>query len=115
MPYPANSKCSSCHSAFHCGHASQQECWCMSLPQVLAASAGSSCLCPDCLYSRVKSLMSEKLQAEQLQLFLSRKPQPGHDYYLNENGYWVFTAWYHLKRGNCCKSGCRHCPYPESD
>ena len=23
----------------------------------------------------------------------------------------VFTAVYHLKRGTCCNSGCRHCPY----
>ena len=23
----------------------------------------------------------------------------------------VFTAQYHLKRGSCCGSGCRHCPY----
>ena len=23
----------------------------------------------------------------------------------------VFTAAYHLKRGYCCGSGCRHCPY----
>jgi len=23
----------------------------------------------------------------------------------------VFKAAYHLKRGSCCKSGCRHCPY----
>lgn len=26
-------------------------------------------------------------------------------------GYSVFTAYYHLKRGNCCNSGCRHCPF----
>ena len=26
-------------------------------------------------------------------------------------GYKVFTAAYLLKRGNCCGSGCRHCPY----
>jgi hypothetical protein len=32
------------------------------------------------------------------------------DYYM-ENGLMVFTAAYHLKRGYCCKSGCRHCPY----
>lgn len=31
-------------------------------------------------------------------------------YYI-ENGLIVFTAAYHLKRGYCCKSGCRHCPY----
>ncbi len=23
----------------------------------------------------------------------------------------VFTAAYHLKRGFCCNSNCRHCPY----
>lgn len=34
----------------------------------------------------------------------------GVDYYI-ENGLWVFTGAYHLKRGYCCGSGCRHCPY----
>jgi hypothetical protein len=32
------------------------------------------------------------------------------DFYM-ENGYCVFTEQYHLKRGYCCKSGCRHCPW----
>jgi hypothetical protein len=32
------------------------------------------------------------------------------DYYL-EGETVVFTAAYHLKRGFCCGSGCRHCPY----
>ena len=32
------------------------------------------------------------------------------DYYL-ENGLMVFTEAYHLKRGYCCQSDCRHCPY----
>lgn len=33
------------------------------------------------------------------------------DYYLTPEGYRCFTEQYHLKRGYCCKSGCRHCPY----
>jgi len=33
------------------------------------------------------------------------------DYYMSVEGYVVFTEKYHLKRGYCCKSGCRHCPY----
>ncbi|MEZ4720569.1 MAG: DUF5522 domain-containing protein [Flavobacteriales bacterium] len=33
------------------------------------------------------------------------------DYYMSEEGYIVFTEKYHLKRGYCCKSGCKHCPY----
>jgi hypothetical protein len=28
-----------------------------------------------------------------------------------EGPYMVFTAAYHLKRGYCCNSDCRHCPY----
>ncbi|MFY7887568.1 MAG: DUF5522 domain-containing protein [Spirosomataceae bacterium] len=38
-------------------------------------------------------------------------PLTSEDYYLNEQGYMVFTAKYHLKRGHCCKNGCKHCPY----
>lgn len=33
------------------------------------------------------------------------------DFYYSEEGYIVFTEQYHLKRGYCCKSGCKHCPY----
>lgn len=34
----------------------------------------------------------------------------GVDYY--REGEWViFTAAYLLRRGYCCESGCRHCPY----
>jgi Family of unknown function (DUF5522) len=32
------------------------------------------------------------------------------DFYY-EGPFLVFTATYHLKRGYCCNSGCRHCPY----
>ena len=34
----------------------------------------------------------------------------GEDYYL-EGGLLVFTAAFLLRRGYCCESGCRHCPY----
>nr|WP_205500308.1 DUF5522 domain-containing protein [Rufibacter sp. SYSU D00308] len=36
--------------------------------------------------------------------------EPG-DYYFNEQGLMVFTEQYHRRRGYCCQSGCRHCPY----
>ena len=46
-------------------------------------------------------------------------PSETEDYYM-EGPYMVFTAAYHLKRGYCCGSRCRHCPYgwaavPDSD
>jgi 2-iminoacetate synthase ThiH len=34
----------------------------------------------------------------------------GEDFY-REGDFVVFTARYHLRRGFCCESGCRHCPY----
>lgn len=33
------------------------------------------------------------------------------DFYFTKEGYVVWTEQYHLKRGYCCQSGCRHCPY----
>jgi Family of unknown function (DUF5522) len=32
------------------------------------------------------------------------------DYYF-ENGLMVFTSTFLKRRGFCCRSGCRHCPY----
>jgi hypothetical protein len=39
----------------------------------------------------------------------SNELRPEDFYY--EGSYLVFTAAYHLKRGYCCNSDCRHCPY----
>ena len=32
------------------------------------------------------------------------------DFYI-ENGIYVFTEEFHLRRGSCCGNGCRHCPF----
>lgn len=32
-------------------------------------------------------------------------------YHDPESGLFVITAAEHLRRGSCCNSGCRHCPY----
>ena len=37
--------------------------------------------------------------------------EEGVDYYYSPEGYIVFTESYHRKRGYCCQSGCKHCPY----
>lgn len=42
----------------------------------------------------------------------NQKPlKEGEDFYFNDQGLMVFTEQYHLKRGHCCTSGCKHCPY----
>jgi hypothetical protein len=41
---------------------------------------------------------------------LSNDPLRLEDFYM-DGPYLVFTAAYHLRRGFCCNSDCRHCPY----
>lgn len=40
----------------------------------------------------------------------AQSPLETEDFYM-DGPYLVFTAAYHLKRGFCCGSKCRHCPY----
>lgn len=36
----------------------------------------------------------------------------GQDHYIDPaTGFLVFTELHHRRRGTCCESGCRHCPY----
>lgn len=41
---------------------------------------------------------------------MNNKYQEDIHYYI-ENERVVFTALFHLQRGECCGNGCRHCPY----
>ncbi len=44
---------------------------------------------------------------------MSKKPLFDDDelFYVNDNGFMVFTSEYLLKRGYCCGNGCKHCPF----
>jgi len=43
----------------------------------------------------------------------NENPTPRPDFYI-ENGLYVFTEAYHLKRGHCCENACRHCPWKDT-
>jgi Family of unknown function (DUF5522) len=49
--------------------------------------------------------------SEDFSSFSKRSNLDEEDYYISSEGYIVFTEKYHLKRGYCCKSGCKHCAY----
>jgi hypothetical protein len=42
-----------------------------------------------------------------------RRGDPG--YIDPETGLFVMTATALRERGECCRNGCRHCPYPKSE
>jgi len=81
-------------------------CWCGSveIPSVLLARVpdhlrNRACICQKCVTEFHRSKNPSGRQ----------KILPG-DFYF-DSGMIVFTAAYHLRRGFCCGSGCRHCPY----
>lgn len=105
--------CSRCHAVFTCGAAQADErCWCERLPHVqLIADEQADCFCPQCLSGLIAKLNAPEPGPTEV---LNRQALPrlreGQDYYV-EGGLMVFTAAYHLSRGYCCNSTCRHCPY----
>src|ERR1700741_1443576 len=110
--------CSVCHASFSCNSSGiGAACWCSQYPAIESPKAGQDCCCPDCLRKTVKEEINHLMQTKTKDVLIeiagkySGKESliEGIDYYM-EKGLWVFTAWYHLKRGHCCESGCRHCP-----
>ena len=48
---------------------------------------------------------------QQLYVQETTKKSPELDFYKDENGRFVMTESFHIKRGSCCGSKCKHCPY----
>jgi len=117
-PLPDQSKpksCSNCGVSFTCGPtAGKGSCWCEELPHVsLVAGADQDCLCPECLTQAIARLPSPGADiSTSTNSDITSPPTlvDGEDYYC-EGSAIVFTAHYLLRRGYCCESGCRHCPY----
>lgn len=49
------------------------------------------------------------IQQLYVQEITKKSPEP--DFYKDDNGKIVMTESYHMKRGSCCGSKCKHCPY----
>lgn len=111
--------CSNCGVSFTCGPAVGKDCcWCEELPHVsLAAAADQDCLCPECLADAISKLPKQGADiSTSIDRSIVSPPGlvEGEDYYC-EGPAIVFTASYLLRRGYCCESGCRHCPYERRD
>jgi len=104
-------RCPLCGQANECQLCSEEPfsgpCWCANAPisgellaRVPAHLRDRACVCQKC----VEAFWRE-----------SRKNRPeiprAGDFYFDEAGLMVLKAQYHLRRGYCCGSGCRHCPY----
>jgi len=114
--------CSKCGAAFGCGVSSTSGCWCADLPHLELAgglagapSAASDldCICPKCLSEAIGQAAENENKASYSLGPQAPIPAPlieNEDFYL-EGPTMVFNARFLLRRGYCCESGCRHCPY----
>ncbi|MEK9619154.1 MAG: DUF5522 domain-containing protein [Flavobacteriales bacterium] len=41
----------------------------------------------------------------------AKNPSNEEHFYYSKDGLIIFTEKYHEKRGYCCESKCKHCPY----
>jgi hypothetical protein len=104
--------CSRCNNTLECQVTDIQNCDCTSISlkdetKEFLKKTHYKCLCNECLQ-----------QLDYFTVLNEQYPYPTapsefvpHIHYYIENGYWVFTEFYHYQKGQCCKNGCRHCAY----
>ncbi|QUM81165.1 cysteine-rich CWC family protein [Moritella sp. 5] len=122
MPVPVAKQCSECQAEFGCGVVSAIEqggCWCQDLPAIMPLGTLSDCLCKACLAKAIGVEIIKQLNAAgspKARLALAEPYRHQTELVENidftiEDGRYVFSEWYHLKRARCCGNGCRHCAY----
>ncbi len=104
--------CPRCEGSFECKVGNVLQCQCSEV--VISNETASylekthyDCLCKNCM-SELDKMVSKSQESE--------FPRQAGDFvegihYYREGGLVVFTEFYHLSRGYCCRSGCRHCAY----
>ena len=113
-------RCPQCGATFSCG-AEQSSCWCGDVPRLLPADSAAPCVCRGCMLRDLRQEIAEFMEsvtpanaiaaAERAQ----RCATPGDlieglDYEMEGESF-VLSAWFLLKRGECCENRCRNCPY----
>ena len=109
-------KCSKCGKEFQCGNS--EICWCSDFPKIMALESNSDYLCKECLVEKQNAEINNYINSNTLQQsldFAAKHYNPDNlvenlDYTV-EQGRWIVSKWFLLKRGFCCDNGCRNCPY----
>lgn len=110
--------CPLCKQPFSCGNISEKEiCWCNDFPPIFSLENAVDCLCSYCLKQEaIKKIdwyiesKNEENDTIKFDLPKQEKLIEDIDFYF-ENDNLVYTKWYLLKKGSCCETNCKHCPY----
>lgn len=99
--------CGRCSTKINCMANNELPCECSKLSlstetMEFLKKTSYDCLCNQCL-KELDSLVAIKIDKN------GKLIENLHFYY--EDAYVVFKELYHIQRGHCCKSNCRHCAY----
>lgn len=99
--------CSRCKNEIECRMNNIQDCLCSQVSiseecREYLKKTKYDCLCNSCL-----NILNEMVKQADL---APSKLTENIQYYI-ENGLLVFTELYHIQRGYCCQSNCRHCAF----
>lgn len=125
---PEDISCAACGAVMTCGALrDRDDCWCKKFPRLPENEIVKDveCLCPACLGNRLEVIIHKEIEANGVDEIIPLAQPPLSDDiaivetgeleefidYQLEDGAYVFSAWFHLKRGYCCGSGCRNCPF----
>jgi len=110
--------CTHCNNMLTCNVDNISACWCNELPSILPLdTTTTSCLCRSCTLDKINAYL-ENIYTQPIKIQIDFAKQfrgndnliDGLDYTM-QSGYMVFSKWFFLKRGSCCKNGCKNCPY----
>ena len=112
-----NRNCYKCNQSFHCDSKCDSHCWCIDYPAISHFDDSASCLCTHCLPKHIASKLEDFIEFNSTndvirfaKQYEEKKPIEHIDY-TTKNGNIIFTKWFHLKRGDCCKNDCVNCPF----
>ena len=109
--------CSECNQSFDC-QSGTGNCWCMSFPPIMSPTIEQDCLCPSCLGGAINNKIDALVKEVGMESFqkladpyrAQAKLVKNVDFTIEDELY-VFSKWYLIKQGKCCKNGCKNCPY----
>ncbi|SFM64849.1 Cysteine-rich CWC [Algoriella xinjiangensis] len=104
--------CSRCQQALECRVDDIQNCDCNTIQlqdvtKTFLKKTSYKCLCNNCL----QQLDYFAVLDQQYKHPTTPSEFVPHIHYYIENGFWVFTEFFHYQKGKCCQNGCRHCVY----
>jgi protein associated with RNAse G/E len=90
----------------------------MSFPPIMSPTLEQDCFSPSCLGSAINNKIDALVEESGMESFQKLaepyRSQPklikSVDFTIEDDLY-VFSKWYLIKQGECCRNGCKNCPY----